>query len=89
MVFEALTDLHQLVIDLRHEPAQRTDRLRITDAGDHVLALGIRQKLAVQVFFPGRRVARKHHACAGILTAIAKDHGLHVDRCAPVLGNPM
>jgi hypothetical protein len=89
VAFQALADINQIRIDVWHETTQRTDRLRIADTSDHVFALSIRQKFPVQIFFSSRWVTRKHHPRSGVLTAVTKDHGLHVHRCAPVLGNPV
>ena len=89
VVFEALADINQIGVDVRHEAAQRTNMLRITDTSDHVLALSIRQKFSVQIFFTSRWVTRKHHPCPGVLTTVAEDHSLHVHCCAPVLRNPV
>ena len=63
------------------------DLLRRADAGDHVLALGIDQKLAVEFFLAGRGIAREGDAGGRGLAHIAEHHGLHVDRGAPAFRN--
>ena len=69
--------------------AQRRQRLRIANAGYHVLALRVGQEFTEQIFFAARRVAGEHHPGAAILAAIAEHHGLHVHRRAPVVGNAL
>ncbi len=61
--------------------------LRRADAGDHVLALGIDQVLAVEGVLAGRRVAGEGHAGGAVGAHVAEHHGLDVDRGAPFLGN--
>src|SRR3712207_7590669 len=50
-----------------------------SDAGDHVLALGVREELAVEPALPGCRVAREADARAGVLALVAEDHLNDVD----------
>src|SRR5438105_3612486 len=57
------------------------------DAGDHVLALGVDQKLAVKALVAGRRIARERNAGCGGLAHVAENHGLDVDGGAPTLGD--
>ena len=59
------------------------DLLRRADAGDHVLALGIDQKLAVEALVAGRRIACEGDAGRRGLAHIAEHHGLDIDRGAP------
>jgi len=54
------------------------------DAGDHVLALGIHQILAVEVVLAGRRVAGKGDAGGAIVPHVAEHHGLDIDGRSPV-----
>ena len=59
------------------------DLLRRADAGDHVLALGVDQELAVEPLLAGRRIAREGDAGRRGLAHVAEHHGLDVDRGAP------
>ena len=52
---------------------------RSADAGDHVFALRVHQKLAVELLRSGGRIAGEAHARAAGVAEIAEDHGLHVD----------
>ena len=61
--------------------------LRRADAGDHVLALGVDEELAVELVGAGRGVAGEGDAGGAIVAHIAEDHGLDVDRGAPVRGD--
>ena len=61
--------------------------LRRANARHHILALRIDQIFAVKFIFAGGRVARKGHAGGAVLAHIAKHHGLHIDRRAPIIGN--
>ncbi len=53
--------------------------LGIADAGDDILALGVDQKVAVELLSAVGRVARKGDAGRGGLTLVAKSHSLDVD----------
>ena len=57
------------------------------DAGDHILALGIDQELAVEALLAGRRIAREGDAGRRGLAHIAEHHRLHVDPSAPAFRN--
>jgi hypothetical protein len=78
-------------IDGLSEPAtpcaRLGDVLRRADAGDHVLALGVDQEFAVELFLAGRGIAREGDAGRRGLAHIAEHHGLHVDRGAPAFRN--
>ncbi len=63
------------------------DGLGVADAGDNVLALGIHQKVAVELLGAVGRVAREGDAGRGGLPLVAKRHGLHVDGGAELVGN--
>ena len=91
-------DLLQLAVDLGHRlfqgrqlrragaPAQGPGR---PDAGHHVLALGVGQVLAVVPSLAGGRIPGEGHPGGGGLAAVSEDHGLDVDRGAPVVWNPV
>ncbi len=59
---EPLPQLLDLAAHLRHLVAQAVDGLGGADAGDHVLALGVDQVLAVELVLAGGRVAGEGHA---------------------------
>ena len=63
------------------------ERLRRADPGHHVLALGVDQKLPVQGLLSRGRIAREGHPGGAVLAHVAVDHGLHVHRRAPVVGD--
>ena len=87
LALERLAHLHELLVDLGPDLFELDRRSRRADAGDHVLALGIDQELAVEVVLAGGRVAREAHAGARLVAVVAEDHGLHVDRRAPGVGD--
>ena len=61
--------------------------LRRADAGDHILALGVDQELAVELVAAGGGIAGEGDARGAIVAHIAEDHGLDIDRRAPFLGD--
>ena len=65
------------------------DGLGVADAGNDVLALGVDQKVTVELLGAVGRVARKGDAGRRGLALVAKGHGLHVDGGAEVVGNAM
>ena len=65
------------------------DGLGVADAGDNVLALGVHQKVAVELLSAVGRVARKGNAGGGGLALITKSHGLHVDGGTELVGDSM
>ncbi len=76
---EFLADLEQLLVDLGHVALELVDVLGRSNAGDHVLALGVDQVVAEEFVLAGVRVPREGHAGAGVGAGVAEDHGLHVD----------
>ena len=85
MFFECRAHLQQFRVALRHHLLQLDNGLRCADTRDHVLALCVNQKFAVELVHAIRRIAGEGNAGARILAGIAVDHRLHVDRRAPVL----
>ena len=65
------------------------DGLGVADTGDDVLALGVYQKVTVELLGAVGRVARKGDAGRRGLALVAKGHGLHVDGGAELVGNAM
>lgn len=63
------------------------DGLGIADAGDDVLALGVDQKVTVELLGAVGRVARKGDTGRRGLALISKGHSLNVDGGAKVVGN--
>ena len=63
------------------------DFLRRADAGNHVLALGVDEKFAVELFLAGRRIARESDPGSRGVAHIAEHHSLHIDRSAPTRRN--
>ncbi len=89
VVLELGEDPEQLLVDLRELVGQGRERLGVADAGDHVLALGVDEEVAVLPLGPGGRVPGEPHAGAGLVVAVAEDHGLDVDGGAEVVGDPL
>ncbi len=71
---EPVERVDELVERLGHPLAHALDGLGRADACDHVLALRVREELAVQPSLSRRRVAREAHAGAGGLAAVPEDH---------------
>ena len=65
------------------------DGLGVADAGDNVLALGVHQKVPVELLGAVSRVARKGDAGRRGPPLVAKGHGLDVDGGAELVGNAM
>ncbi len=93
---EDLAHAEQLGIGLRHGAFEAHlaglgerfgDRLGGADPGHHVLALGVDQIFPVEHVLAGRGVAGEADAGRAILAHVAKDHGLHIDRGAPIGGD--
>lgn len=63
------------------------DGLGVADTGDDVLALGVYQKVAVELLSAIGRVARKGDTGRRGLALVAKGHGLHVDGGAELVGD--
>ncbi len=90
---EALAHALQLRVCLRHRLLKRGSRpVRIqgpgrADTRDDVFALGVREKLAVELLFAGGRVARERDARRRGFAPVAEHHRLHVDRGSPVVRN--
>jgi hypothetical protein len=99
MGLEAIADALELGENLRHHLFERGllrtggnarplgQVLRGADPGNHVLALGIDQKLAVELLLAGRGIAGEGDAGGRILAHIAEHHRLHVDGGPPLGGN--
>ena len=65
------------------------DGLGVADTGDDVLALGINQKITVELLGAVGRIAREGNAGRRCLALVAKGHGLYVDGGAEFVGNAM
>ena len=87
VLLELVRDLAELVVHLRHFLCKVGDRMRRADAGHHVLALGVRQILAVELLGAGRRIAGEAHARCRSVAHVAEDHGLDVHGGAEVAGD--
>jgi hypothetical protein len=95
MAFQPVADVAELPEGLRHRLFHRRQVaagllarhlgqvLRRADAGDHVLALGVDQVLAVEGVLAGRRVAGEGDAGGAVVAHIAEHHGLDGHRRAP------
>ena len=87
MILQAGRDLDELLIAFRKILLQTGDRLRGTDTGNHVLALGIDQIFAVNALRAGGRISCKGDAGAGGIAHVSEYHGLYVDGGSPVAGD--
>src|SRR3989440_9987645 len=76
---------HRRLVRARLRPRRFRDLLRGADAGNHILALGIDQELAVEPLVAGRGIARERHSGGRGLAHIAEQHRLDVDSGAPNL----
>ena len=77
---ELLGDLLELVVDGRHVGRHLGDLRRRPDAGDDVLALGVREVLAEQGALARVRIAGEGDAGSGVVAHVAEDHRDDVDR---------
>ena len=84
---ELLADAQELGVDRRHVLGHLRDLGRGPDAGDHVLALGVGQVLAVEDLLAGVGVAGERDAGARVVAHVAEDHRHDVDRGAEVVGD--
>ena len=85
VLFQTIRDGGELVVNCRHVFFQMLDGERSAHTGHNILALCIDQVFTEQRFFAGCGIAGKRDAGARIVSGIAEDHFLHVDRCSPVI----
>ena len=74
VILEPVERVDELVERDGHPLLHRLDRLGRADAGDDVLALGVREELAVQLPLARRRVAGEADPSARALAAVAEHH---------------
>ncbi len=74
-------------VRLRHLLRQLGDRLRRAHASHDVFALGVDEKLAVELLRSVGGIAGERHTRTGVVAGVAIDHRLHVDRRAPFRGD--
>ncbi len=84
---ERLADRHELVEHVRPDVLELDHLARGAHAGHHILTLCVDEELAVELVLAAGGVAREGHAGAAVVAAVAVDHGLDVDRGAPVVGD--
>ena len=65
-------------------PGGQANLARRANSGDHVLALSIGEKLAVDALCASGRIAREGDAGCAVGAEVAEDHRLHGHRRAPV-----
>ena len=82
---EPVERLDELLEGLRHVLAHALDRLRRADSRDDVLALRVREELAIESPLAGRGVAGEAHARAGGVASVSEDHLDDVDGGAEVV----
>ena len=71
MVFQTVGNVDELVVDLLVGLTQLVDGLGGTDAGNHVLALGIHQEFAVELLLAVGGVAGEGDAGTGIIAHVS------------------
>src|SRR4030095_6883684 len=87
MLFEDLANLLQVTCRLGQRLAELCNRSRCANTRDHILALGIDEKLAIEALIAGGWVACESDSGRAIIAEITKGHGLDVHRRAPIVGN--
>ena len=71
--------LLQLAVQLRRFFGHGLDGFGRTNAGNHVLPLGVRQIFAVKLVFPGGGIAGERDAGGAVVPHVAEHHHHHVD----------
>ena len=79
MPLEGLAHTHELFIGAAVATLQCRQLHRRADAGNHVLALGVEQVVAVENVSAGVRVAREGDAGAAGFALVAEHHGADID----------
>src|SRR5439155_11347904 len=87
MTLQRLSDLLQFGIGVRHLLLELRYRFGRPHARYHIFALPVDQELAVENLSARRRIARERDARSGIVTRVAIDHRLDINRRAPLGGN--
>jgi hypothetical protein len=80
--FEQILSAKQLIVGLGQSRAHRFYRLRCTDPRDDVFARGVEQYFAEELPLTRGGIARERDPGTRVFAKVAKDHGLHRDRCA-------
>src|SRR2546421_5513892 len=80
-------NLLELLVDLWQVLLQAADLRGRTNAGYHVLALGIEQVFTIELLLACAGVTSESHACTAIVAHIAEDHALDVNGGAQVVRN--
>ena len=87
MLLEEGANFHQRLVRRRHFRGELRNRMRRAHAGDNIFALGVDQIFAVENFLTTCRIAGEGDASGAGIAHVAKDHRLHVDGRAPIVGN--
>src|SRR5207248_8987560 len=87
VALQALHRLDELLEGARKLVAHACKRLRGADPGHDVLALRVREELAVEALLAGRGITREADPGARGPALVAEDHLDDVDRRADVVGN--
>ena len=82
-------DLAKVVVRLRVELLEVLQGERVPDARNDVLALSVRQVVAVSALFSSRWVPREAHTRTRGRAEVPEHHGDDVDRSAQVVGDPL
>jgi hypothetical protein len=64
------------------------ESVRGPQTGNHILALGVDQPLAVEMVVACGRVPGESHTCCTIVSHVAENHSLDVDRGTPLVRDP-
>ena len=89
VLLEPAHRFEELLVRLRQARLHRLERLRRPNSRDDVLALRVREELAVEPLLARRRVAREAHAGATVVALVSEDHLHDVDCGAEVVGDPV
>ncbi len=89
VLLEPLHRLEQLCVRRGKDVRHSLERLRRSDAGHDVLALGVREELAERFRLAGRRVAGERHSRRRRLALVAEHHLDDVRSGAEIVRNPV
>ena len=85
MMFERIRSFHKLLIHFGHLVFQLGNRSGRANTGDHIFPLCVGEKLTIKNFFTSGRIARKRDPGSRVVSHIAKDHCLNIDRGTQVM----
>src|SRR5579863_7898076 len=87
MLFQAMSNLLELFVDLRQIFLQAVNLGWCADTGNDIFSLCVEQIFAIYALLTSGGVARKSNASAAIVAHVAKDHALYIDGGTEIVGN--